>query len=119
MSRVVGRPRVGLAISASAILLLVSAFVPAMNITHAAPEDITQVKSGRVAADSLMTGNTTSWTFGGEATILPGAKYTYSEDAKGLHIGVQAGAPNQWGRVYPAAPKTTPSLFPPFLSPPY
>src|SRR5437879_12840126 len=90
---VTGRPRVVLAIPASAILLLVSAFVPAMNITHAAPGDITLVKSGSVAVDSLTTGNTTSWTFGGEATILPGAKYTYSEDAQGLPIAVQEGRP--------------------------
>ena len=108
-----------LAISLAAILLLVSAFVPAMNITHAAPGDVSQVKSGRVAADSLMTGNTTSWTFGGEATILPGAKYTYSEDAQGLHIGVQAGAPNQWAGFYAASQNTTASLFHAFITLPY
>src|SRR3989442_7567854 len=103
---VMGRPRVVLAIAASAILLLVSAFVPAMNITHAAPGDVTQVKSGRVASDSLTTGNTTSWTFGGEATILPGAKFTHSEDAQGLHIGVQAGGPNPRTRGYAQSPDT-------------
>src|SRR3989442_13343510 len=105
---IMGRPRVVLAIAASAILLLVSAFVPAMNITHAAPGDVTQVKSGLVAADSLTTGNTTSWTFGGEATILPGAKFTHSEDAQGLHIGVQAGAGGHVGRAHPARPHPTP-----------
>src|SRR2546427_6390778 len=92
MSRT-GRSRIVLVISLAAILLLVSAFVPAINITHAAPGDVTLVKSGRVASDSLTTGNTTSWTFGGEATILPGSKFTHSEDAQGLHIGVQAGRP--------------------------
>ena len=116
---ILDRPRVGLAIFVSAILLLVSAFVPAMNITHAAPGDITLVKSGSVAADSLTTGNTTSWTFGGEATILPGAKYTYSEDAQGLHIGVQAGAPNQWAGFYAASQNTTASLFHAFITLPY
>jgi len=119
MSRVVGHPRIGLAIFASAILLLVSAFVPAMNITHAAPGDITQVKSGLVAADSLTTGNTTSWTFGGEATILPGAKYTYSEDAQGLHIGVRAGDTTHWTGYYAASPNTTASLFHAFITLPY
>ena len=63
--RVIGRPRVGVAISFSAILLLASAFVPAMNITHAAPATITQVNSGLVAADSLTTGNTAGWAIAG------------------------------------------------------
>lgn len=115
----VGRPRVKMAIYVSAILLLVSAFVPAMNITHAAPGDITQVKSGLVAADSLTTGNTTFWTFGGEATILPGAKYTYSEDAQGLHIGVQAGDPTNWAGFYAVTQNTTASLFHAFITLPY
>src|SRR5436309_13092802 len=97
---IMGRPRVVLAIAASAILLLVSAFVPAMNITHAAPGDVTQVKSGLVASDSLTTGNTSSWTFGGEETILPGAKFTHSEDDQGLHIGRHAVHPRQWGRFH-------------------
>src|SRR3989449_10718516 len=110
MSRI-GRPRIVLAISLAAILLLVSAFVPALNITHAAPGDVTQVKSGRVASDSLTTGNTTSWTFGGEATILPGAKFTHSEDAQGLHIGVQAGAPGHRTGVYAVTPNTSAAPF--------
>ena len=114
-----GRPRVVLAIAASAILLLVDAFVPAMNITHAAPGDVTQVKSGLVASDSLTTGNTTSWTFGGEATILPGAKFNHSEDAQGLHIGVQAGAPSQWAGFYAVTQNTTASLFHAFITLPY
>src|SRR2546425_11110860 len=104
---IMGRPRVVLAIAASAILLLVSAFVPAMNITHAAPGDVTLVKSGRVVVDPLTTGNTTYWTLGGSATTAPGAKFTLSEDAQGLHIGVQAGAPRQRARDYVQAPHTT------------
>ncbi|TMP97495.1 MAG: hypothetical protein E6K99_08885 [Thaumarchaeota archaeon] len=118
MSRT-GRSRIVLAISLAAILLLVSAFVPAMNITHAEPGDVTQVKSGRVASDSLTTGNTTSWTFGGEATILPGAKFTHSEDAQGLHIGVQAGAPSQWTGFYAVTQNTSASLFHAFITLPY
>src|SRR5438094_10337494 len=87
---IMGRPRVVLAIAASAILLLVDAFVPAMNITHAAPGDVTQVKSGLVASDSLTTGNTTSWTFGGEATILPGVTFNHYQDTQGLQMAIQA-----------------------------
>src|SRR3989442_14334424 len=116
---IMGRPRVVLAISVAAILLLVSAFVPAMNITHAAPGDVTQVKSGLVAADSLTTGNTTSWTFEGEATILPGAKFTHSEDAQGLHIGVQAGASGQWPGLYAVTQNTSASLFHAFITLPH
>src|SRR3989442_11461119 len=118
MSRI-GRPRIVLAISLAAILLLVSAFVPAINITHAAPGDVTLVKSGRVASDSLTTGNTTSWTFGGEATILPEAKFTHSEDAQGLHIGVQAGAPSQWTGFYARTQNTSAPPFHAFITLPY
>src|SRR2546428_3847093 len=116
---ILDRPRVGLAIFASAILLLVSAFVPAMNITHAAPGDITQVKSGLVKADSLTTGNTTYWRIGGSATSQPGAKYALSEDAQGLHIGVQAAAPSQWAGYYTESPNTTAFLFHAFITLPY
>src|SRR3989442_14565445 len=88
-----------------------------MNITHAAPGDVTQVKSGRVASDSLTTGNTTSWTFGGEATILPGAKFTHSEDAQGLHIGVQAGAPKSSAGVFQRNQHTQPARLHDFVMP--
>src|SRR5437867_12715580 len=115
---IMGRHRVVLAIAASAILLLVSAFVPAMNITHAAPGDVTQVKSGLVASDSLTTGNTSSWTFGGEATILPGAKFNHSEDEQGLHIAAQAGVPTPWAGLYAVIQNTTPSIFHAFITPP-
>ena|SRR2546425_5285748 len=116
---VMGRPRVVLAIAASAILLLVSAFVPAMNITHAAPGDVTQVKSGRVVVDPLTTGNTTYWTLGGSASTAPGAKFTLSEDAQGLHIGVQAGAPGKWAGYYVESPNTTAFLFHAFITLPF
>jgi len=115
----ISKSRLRLAISVSAILLLVTAFVPAMNISHAAPVPITQAKSGLVKADSLTTGNTSYWYFGGDASSQPGATYTYSEDAQGLHIGAKAGLPMQWAGYYAESPNTTAYLFHAFINLPY
>jgi len=115
----ISKSRLRLAISVSAILLLVTAFVPAMNISHAAPVPITQAKSGLVKADSLTTGNTSYWYFGGDASSQPGATYTYSEDAQGLHIGAKAGLPMQWAGYYAESPNTIAYLFHAFINLPY
>src|SRR5437660_7144072 len=67
---------------------------------HAATGAITLVSSGLVASDSLTTGSTSSWTFGGSAASQPGAKFAYSEDSSGLHVGVQSAAAGTWAGYY-------------------
>ena len=69
------------------------------------------VSSGLVASDSLTTGNTGYWYFGGDAASQPGAEYAHSEDAQGLHIGVQSATGGTWSGYYAESPNTTASLF--------
>jgi hypothetical protein len=82
-----------------------------LRTAHAATGTITPVSSGLVAADSLTTGSTSSWTFGGSASAQPGAKFGYSEDSSGLHIGVQSAAGGTWAGYYAVSGNTTATLF--------
>jgi hypothetical protein len=64
---------------------------------------INQSRSGLVAQDSLTTGDTSRWVFGGSAAgVTP---YQYYEDSQGLHIGVQAPV-NMWTGYYAVSQPT-------------
>jgi hypothetical protein len=78
---------------------------------HAAAGTVSLATSGLVASDSLTTGNTASWTFGGDAASQPGAKYAYSEDSQGLHIGVQPATGGTWSGYYAVSGDTSATLF--------
>ncbi|TMP97970.1 MAG: hypothetical protein E6K99_08265, partial [Thaumarchaeota archaeon] len=112
----IGRPRIVLAISLAAILLLVSAFVPAMNITHAASAPITQVNSGLVAADSLTTGNTAGWAIAGNAP--PGGSVS-NENSSGLYLAVKSATGGTWAGFFAKSPNTNAMLFHAVLKLPY
>ncbi len=86
---------------------------------HAAAGTVDLVSSGLVASDSLTTGNTGSWTFGGDAASQPGAKYSYSEDSQGLHIGVQPAASGTWSGYYAVSGDTSATLFHALVTLPY
>jgi hypothetical protein len=86
---------------------------------HAATSTIIPVSSGLVASDSLTTGNTASWTFGGDAASYPGAKFAYSEDSQGLHIGVQSAAGGTWAGYYAVSGNTSATLFHAVVTLPY
>jgi len=83
-----------------------------------AVKPITQTQSGGVSYDTLTTGNTKSWTFGGSAPGQ-GAPYTSSEDSQGLHLGVQAKVSGQWAGYYAVSQKTAATLFHAVLTQPY
>ena len=112
----------GKAVVAATFLTLVLLFfsngtaLSPLGTAHAATGTITPVSSGLVASDSLTTGNTASWTFGGSAAGQPGAKFTYSEDPQGLHIGVQSAAGGTWAGYYGVSGNTTAALFHAFLT---
>jgi hypothetical protein len=72
---------------------------------------ITQTKSGLDKVDSLTAGITPYWTFDGSASNQPGAKISYSEDAQGLHIGVQSPTTGVWTGYYARSPNTTATLY--------
>ena len=78
---------------------------------HAATGSITPVRSGMLKSDSLTTGNTAYWTFGGDAAAQAGAKFTYSEDSQGMHIGVQSPAGGTWSGYYAHSPNSTAFLY--------
>ncbi len=81
--------------------LLASVFIASLMVissVHAAGMPMTQTTSGLIMQVSLATGDTSRWTFGGSATVH-GAPFAYSEDADGLHIGVQA-RPGEWSGFY-------------------
>jgi hypothetical protein len=79
--------------------------------TFSAPQTLVQTSSGLLASDPLTTGNTSYWTFGGDAASQPGAKYAYSEDVQGLHIGAQSPAGGTYAGYYAVSPNSTGSLF--------
>jgi hypothetical protein len=97
-------PKWGLIASLFAAALMVMS--ASLSSAHAVSlYTIKQSQSGLVAQDSLTTGNTASWVFGGSAVGQPGATYQYYEDSQGLHIGVQSG-PNLWAGYYAVAQPT-------------
>src|SRR5207245_10373799 len=111
-----GRPRIGVAISFSVILLLAVAFVPATSITHAASAPITQVNSGLVAADSLTTGNTAGWAIAGNAP--PGGSVS-NENSSGLYLTVKSATGSTWAGFFAKSPNTNAMLFHAVLKLPY
>jgi hypothetical protein len=72
---------------------------------------VTQTQSGLDKSDSLATGNMAYWVFDGSASRQPGSKISYSEDAQGLHIGVQSPATGFWSGYYARSPNTTATLY--------
>src|SRR5438445_5660274 len=107
-----GRPTI-VRRAASALLLLAfvaGALTPALAPAYGS-SSLSQTQSGFVASDSLTTGNTAYWRVGGSATSQPGAKFTFSEDSSGLHIGVQAASNGKWAGYYAVSPNTAAQLF--------
>ncbi|HZS74515.1 MAG TPA: fibronectin type III domain-containing protein, partial [Candidatus Nitrosotalea sp.] len=74
--------------------------------TANATNSITKVQSGLVTSDSLTTGDTSNWTFGGTAT-----SHDYYEDFQGLHIGVKSPKNGQWVNYYAHLPQPDAQLF--------
>ena len=103
----------GLATVALLAVLTVSAFtaVQTPGRAHAATGAISQSSSGLVASDSLTTGSTSGWAFAGDAASESGAKFSYSENSTGLHIGVQSGADATYAGYFAESPDTTAQLF--------
>jgi hypothetical protein len=104
--------RLSAQVSAFILLLTISiAGGPTIIGAHAATGTVTQTKSGLDHSDSLTNGNTAYWTFDGSATSYPGAKFTHSEDAQGLHIGVQSPVIGFWAGYYARSPNTPATLY--------
>ena len=100
------------------MVLILGMMRPTFGIVHATSVTVTQTSSGLVASDSLTTGNTAYWYFGGDA-VGEGAPYKYSENSSGLYIGVQATLPGHWAGIYAESPNTNATLFHAVLSLPY
>jgi len=91
-----GKATAAVTLATMALLVLSMATVLSpLGKAHAQPNAITLERSGLVASDSLTTGNTAGWTFGGGSS-QPGAKFSYSEDSQGLHLGVQPATSGTW-----------------------
>jgi hypothetical protein len=108
-------------VAATLALLVISAGMAAspFGAAHAATGTVSLVSSGLVASDSLTTGNTSSWAFGGSAAGQTGAKFTHSEDAQGLHIAVQPPASGTWSGYYAVSKNTSATLFHAVVTLPY
>jgi hypothetical protein len=87
-----------------------------MNITHAGPATIAQLKSGLVAADSLTTGNTVGWTISGNAP--PGGSAS-NENSSGFYLAIKSGTSGTWAGFFAKSPSTNGMLFHAFLKLPY
>src|SRR6267143_1928608 len=96
------------------LALLAGAMIPTVRAANAATGSITKAQSGLVASDSLTSGNTAYWTFGGSA-----AKYNYYEDTQGLHLGVQSPSSGTWVNYYAGSPFVTAQVFHALLTIPY
>src|SRR5947208_9819413 len=90
----------------SAVLLLTVIITPITGTASAATYSINKIQSGLVVSDSLTTGNTASWTFGGTAALN-----NYYEDSQGLHIGIKAPQNGQWVNYYAELPQPNAYLF--------
>ncbi|HXU95123.1 MAG TPA: hypothetical protein VFP45_01680, partial [Candidatus Nitrosotalea sp.] len=83
-------------VSIIAVFLVIFSIVGIMTTgTVNATSSFTKIQSGLVVSDSLVSGDTTGWTFGGTAT-----SQSHYEDSQGLHIGVQAPQSGQWVNYY-------------------
>src|SRR5438309_5287721 len=117
--------RRGKAVRAAALVTLVLLFLSngaalaPLGTARAATGTLTLVSSGLVASDSLTSGNTASWRFGGDAASQPGAKFAYSENSSGLHIGVQSAAGGTWAGYYAVSGNTSATLFHALVTLPY
>ena len=107
-----GRPTIVRRAASSLLLLafVAGALTPTLTPAYGS-STLNQTQSGFVASDSLTTGNTAYWRAGGSANGQPGAKFTFSEDSSGLHIGVQAASNGQWAGYYAVSPNTSAQLF--------
>lgn len=76
------------------LVLVVGITIPLVD-TASATNSISKIQSGIVTSDSLVTGDTTNWTFGGTAT-----SHNYYEDSQGLHLGIKAPQSGQWVNYY-------------------
>jgi fibronectin type III domain protein len=83
------------------------------------PLIIKQVRSGLIASDPLnnetmtqqqLQSNPGYWKYGGDAPA-ENARYNFSRDTSGLHIGVQAPANGTWAGFYAVTPNTNAALF--------
>jgi hypothetical protein len=111
------------ALAVVALLLALTAFTTVITPSvvvgaNATSATITQTSSGLVASDSLTTGNTSYWKFGGDAAA-EGAPHTYAENSSGLYIGVQSALAGQWAGFYAESPNTNASLFHALITLPY
>jgi hypothetical protein len=100
------------------ILVLLGTVLATGFSVRASPTGLSLISSGKLAQDSLTTGQTSYWFFGGDA-ITEGAPHSYYEDSQGLHLGVQAVLPNQWAGFYAESPNTNGMLFHALLTLPY
>ncbi|MDE1852389.1 MAG: hypothetical protein KGI38_01445 [Thaumarchaeota archaeon] len=96
------------------LVLSVSFSVPAAS----ASPGLSLVSSGKLAQDSLTTGQTSYWYFGGDA-VTEGAPHSYYEDSQGLHLGVQSPLSGVWAGFYAESPDTNGMLFHTLLTLPY
>src|SRR6266571_5896726 len=88
--------------------------VPTVRTASAATGSIITAQSGLVVSDSLTTGNSSYWTFGGSAAL-----HNYYEDAQGLHLGVRAPSKGTWVNYYAGSPFVNAQLFHTVLTIPY
>lgn len=103
--------------AAAVVAVLAASILIGVTPTHASG-GLSLVSSGKLAQDSLTTGNTSYWIFGGDA-VTEGAPHSYSEDSQGLHLGVQAVQPGVWAGFYAVSPATEGMLFHALLTLPY
>ena len=105
------RVRESLLFSSMLALLLMSVISP-LDAAHAATGTVTRASTGLDHKDQLTTTIDTSyWKFNGSAGREFNAKFAFSEDSQGLHVGVQSGAPGTFAGFFAISPNTTASLY--------
>ena len=88
-----------------------------LNTVQAATGTVTLASSGLDHKDPLTTTiDTAYWKFNGSAGRELNARFSYSEDSQGLHIGVQSGSPGTFAGFFAISPNTTASLYHAFVT---
>ncbi len=109
-----------------AFLLLLSSLIFASQLVTKSSADvqsapsltISQTRIGLIKQDSLTSGNTNYWTFGGDAPE-EGAPFNYFENSIGLHIGVQAVSSGVFAGFFAKSQITQGQLFHATINMPY
>ena len=98
----------GLILTLSLLLLAITA--NGFPVARANSSSMTKLQTGLAYSDSLTSGNTNYWMFGGSA-LAQNATTAYYENSSGLMVGVESATPGVWAGYFAISPLTQAEIF--------